>query len=213
MKNIKDKLNVCAKMLILAFVLISVSSCTNKKKVEVKNKEGIVIESYFVNKKNPNERIGVYSKFYDDGKALETSNYKNGKLDGVRTLFHPNGKVMQEENYIDDKLEGKLTSYFEDGSLQQEAIYKDNTGDGIWKNYFKDQKNVVKEEITVANNKINGPFKEYYPSGKLYAKGKKIEIMDGVDSYDGKVEVYDSTGTLQKILIFENGKQISKEEK
>ena len=169
-----------------------------------------------VNKKNPAEKVDVYNRYYDDGKIVEVANYKNGKLNGVRTLFHSNGNKMQEENYIDDKLEGKVTSYFEDGSLQQEAVYKDNSGNGIWKNYFKDQKNVVKEEITIVENKINGPFKEYYPNGKLYAKGKKIEINEGIDafdSYDGKVEVFDSTGTLEKILTFENGKQISKEEK
>ena len=123
---------------------------------------------------------------------------------------------MQVENYVDNKLEGKLTSYYEDGSLQQEAMYKDNTGNGIWKNYFRDHKNVVKEEVTVSENKINGPFKEYYPNGKLYAKGHKIEVNEGPDAfeaYDGKVEVYDSTGTLEKILTFENGKQIAKEEK
>ncbi len=216
MKLIKRKLNVYAKMLILFFVFISITSCNNKKKVEVKNKNGIVVESYFVNKKNPAEKVDVYNRYYDDGKIVEVANYKNGKLNGVRTLFHSNGNKMQEENYIDDKLEGKVTSYFEDGSLQQEAVYKDNSGNGVWKNYFKDQKNVVKEEITIVENKINGPFKEYYPNGKLYAKGKKIEINEGIDafdSYDGKVEVFDSTGTLEKILTFENGKQISKEEK
>ena len=155
MKLIKRKLNVYAKMLILFFVFISITSCNNKKKVEVKNKNGIVVESYFVNKKNPTEKVDVYNRYYDDGKIVEVANYKNGKLNGVRTLFHSNGNKMQEENYIDDKLEGKVTSYFEDGSLQQEAVYKDNSGNGIWKNYFKDQKNVVKEEITIVENKIN----------------------------------------------------------
>lgn len=213
MNTVKDKLNVCAKVLIFAFLLISSTSCSNKKKIEVRNKDGVVIESYFVNKKSPDDKIGTYSKFYDDGKAMEVAEYKDGKLNGKRTLYHPNGKMMQQENYVDNKLEGKLTSYYEDGSLQQEAIYKDNVGEGLWKNYFKEPKNVLNAEITMSNNKINGPFKEYYPNGKLYAKGTKIEIMEGVDSYDGKVEVYDSTGTLDKILTFENGKQISKEEK
>lgn len=213
MNTVKDKLNMCAKALIFAFLLISITSCSNKKKIEVRNKDGVVIESYFVNKKNPDDKIGTYSKFYDDGKAMEVSEYKDGKLNGIRTLYHPNGKIMQQENYADNKLEGKLTSYYEDGSLQQEAIYKDNVGEGVWKNYFKDPKNVLNAEITMSNNKINGPFKEYHPNGKLYAKGTKIEIMEGVDSYDGKVEVYDSTGTLDKILTFENGKQIAKEEK
>ncbi len=216
MNKVKDKLNVFAKMLILALVFVSFSACKNTKKVEIKNKDGIIIESYYVNKKNPLQKVGAYSKFYDNGKMVESATYKNGKLDGVRILYHPNGNKMQEENYVNDKLEGKVISFYEDGSLQQEAVYKDNMGNGVWKNYYKEHRNVIKEEITVVENRINGAFTEYYPNGKIFAKGNKIEINEGLDAfdtYDGKVEVYDSIGNLDKILIFEKGKQISKEEK
>jgi len=188
------------------------SACESKKKVEVKNNAGVVIESFFVDKKAPDVKIGVYNKYYDDGKILEVANYKDGKLNGERTLYYPDGKIMQKENYVDNKYEGKLTAYYEDGSLQQEGFYKDNMMNGVWKNYSKEYKNVLKDETTMKDNKIDGLYKEYYPNGKLFAEGNKIQLTEELDVFDGKVQVYDSLGNLEKILIYEKGKQINKEE-
>ncbi|MBK9793099.1 MAG: hypothetical protein IPP60_08350 [Sphingobacteriales bacterium] len=148
MDKVKVKLNVSTKWVILFFVLTTFTACSNKKKVEVKNKDGVVVESYFVDKKNPDIKVGIYNKYYDDGKILEVANYTNGKLNGLRTLYYPSGKIMQTENYADNKYEGKFAAYFEDGSFQQEGEYKDNMMNGVWKNYFTEPKNKVKEEIT-----------------------------------------------------------------
>jgi antitoxin component YwqK of YwqJK toxin-antitoxin module len=57
---------------------------------------------------------------------------------------------------------------------------------------------------------VNGPSKEYYANGHLNAEGNKIEISEGVDVYDGKVQVYDSAGKLQKTLLYDKGRQVSK---
>lgn len=213
MYEVKDKLNVSTKWMILLFVLITFTACSTKKKVEVMNKDGKVIESYFVEKKHPEIKTGLYQKYYDDGKLLETSTFVDGKLQGERTLYYPNGNIMQQEHYKDNTFEGKFTAYFENGSLQQEGNYKDNMMDGLWKNYSKENKNMLQNEITLKENKINGLYKEYYPNGKLYAEGNKIELFDDMDVYDGKVNVYDTLGNLEKIITFERGKQINKEEK
>lgn len=214
MNKVNDKLNVRINSFLCYFMFITLlfSACESKKKVEIKNNAGVVIESYFVDKKNPEIKVGVYNKYYDDGKILEVANYTNGKLNGERTLYHPNGKIMQKENYIDNRYEGKFTAYDEDGNLQQEGTYKDNMMDGVWKNYFAGGKKIVKDETTLKENKINGLYKEYYPNGKLFAQGNKMEIIEGMDVFDGKVQVYDSIGNLEKILTYDKGKQISKEE-
>ena len=93
-------------------------------------------------------------------------------------------------------------------------MYKDNMMNGIWKNYFKDQKNKVKEEITLKDNHINGLYKEYYPNGNIYASGNKKEIMEDLDVFDGEVQIFDSlvSNKLIRKLHFENGRQASKEE-
>lgn len=214
MDKVKVQLNVSTKWVILFFVLTTFTACSNKKKVEVKNKDGVVVESYFVDKTHPDVKVGIYNKYYDDGKILEVANYTNGKLNGLRTLYYPSGKIMQTENYVDNKYEGKFAAYFEDGSLQQEGEYKDNMMNGVWKNYFTEPKNKVKEEITLKDNHVNGPYKEYYNNGNLFASGNKKEIMEDIDVFDGEVEIYDSliNNKLIRKLHFENGRQVSKEE-
>ena len=214
MDKVKVKLNVSTKWVILFFVLTTFTACSNKKKVEVKNKDGVVVESYFVDKKHPDVKVGIYNKYYDDGKILEVANYTNGKLNGLRTLYYPSGKIMQTENYADNKYEGKFAAYFEDGSFQQEGEYKDNMMNGVWKNYFTEPKNKVKEEITLKDNHVNGPYKEYYNNGNLFASGNKKEIMEDIDVFDGEVEIYDSliNNKLIRKLHFENGRKKKKEE-
>lgn len=212
MNEVKDKLNVSIKWILFCFVLITFTACDTKKKVEIKNKEGVVTESYFTDKNDPSIKIGAYSKYYDNGKILETGLYKNGKLNGERMLYYENGRAMQTENYVDDKFEGAFKSFYEDGGLQQEGAYKDNMMTGLWKNYFKEPQNVLKNEMTLQENKINGPSKEYFTNGKVNAEGNKVEINDGIDVYDGKVQVYDSLGNLEKIITYDKGRQIGKEE-
>ncbi|HQV79233.1 MAG TPA: hypothetical protein PLJ42_11425 [Chitinophagales bacterium] len=214
MNNINLQLNVSINQLFILFLLTTFSACSSKKQIEIKNKENVVIESYFVDKKNPEIKIGEYKRFYDDGKIMEISIYLDGKLNGKRTLYYPSGKIMQEENYVDNKFEGLFKTYFDDGSIQQEGLYKDNMMTGIWKNYFQEPKNKVKEEITLKDNHISGMYKEYYPNGNIYAVGNKKEILDDMDVFDGEVTLFDSLENNKPIrkLIFENGKQISKED-
>lgn len=214
MNKINDKLNVriIGILFLLMLITSTFTSCSSKKKIEIKNNAGIVVESYMVNKNNPDIKMGIYNKFYDDGKILEVANYNEGKLNGERTLYHPNGKIMQKENYVDNKYEGKFTAYFEDGSLQQEGFYKDNMMNGVWKNYSNVNKNMVKDETTLKDNRIEGLYREYYPNGKIYAEGNKMQLTEDLDVFDGKVKVFDSIGNLEKILLYEKGRQVGKEE-
>ncbi|MEN9448055.1 MAG: hypothetical protein RJA25_1345 [Bacteroidota bacterium] len=214
MDKINLQLNVSTKFFWLLFLLTTFTACSNKQKVETKNKEGVVVESFYINKKNPEQKIGAYHKYYDDGKMMEESHYENGKLTGKRLLFYNTGKIMQSEHYLDNKYNGAFASYYEDGGLQQEGAYKDNMMNGVWKNYFQHPKNKLKEEITLKDNHVEGIYKEYYSNGNVHASGNKKEIMDGIDVFDGEVLIYDSLVNNKVIrkLHFENGKQISKEE-
>lgn len=214
MDKINLQLNVSTKWLMLLFMLTTLVACSNQQKVEIKNKDGVVIERYYINKKNPDQKIGAYHKYYDDGSMLEEAHYENGQLNGKRLLFYNTGKIMQSENYVNNKYEGAFASYYEDGGLQQEGTYNDNMMNGVWKNYFQTPKNTVKEEITLKNNHIDGPYKEYYSNGNIHASGNKIEIMEDIDVFNGEVLIYDSleNNKIIRKLQFENGKQVAKED-
>ena len=69
-------------------------------------------------------------------------------------------------SYVDGVLSGAVLSYFENGTL--------------------------KEFATVEDNIENGPFKEYYPNGKLKWEG---QFLNG-DKEFGELINYDSTGIM-----------------
>lgn len=211
MNEVKDKLNVSTKWFFRLLVLITFAACSNKKKVVIQDNAGRVLEEYYTLKDKPDQKTGIYTSYYESGKIKELSNFTNGQPEGKRTLYFESGKIMVVENYQNGKYEGEYKSYFENGGLESEGQFRDNVRDGIWKVYYETPKNVVKQEVTFKNNLVNGPAKEYHPNGTLIAEGNKIEIGDGVDVYDGKVQVYDSLGTLVKVLVYDKGRQISKE--
>lgn len=215
MDKINLQLNVTTKWILMLILLTTFTGCNNKKKIEVKNANGIVVESYFVNKKNLEQKNGLYQKFYENGKIAETINYNDeGVQDGAHTLYYPSGKIMIKEMIKQNKNDGKYLSFFEDGSPEQEGFYRDNKMDSVWKTYFKEPKGKLRYEATFKNGKFNGPYKEYFANGNLMASGNKIEIMDDFDVYDGEVLLYDSlvNNKLIRKLHFEKGRQTAKEE-
>ncbi len=208
MNKIKDKLNVRIKYLVVLLVLITFTACSNRKKVDVKDERGVLIESYFINEDHPNLKVGLHTKFYDNGTIMETLEYnKDGRQDGKHIVYFPSGKLMKQEELTDNKYEGKYISYYEDGSLDQEGSYKDNMMDGVWKTYYPKSNNTLKTVATMKKGQINGPYKEYYPNGKLNAEGNRVQLTEDIDVYDGKVNIYDSLGTLEKTVIYDKGKQ------
>jgi uncharacterized protein len=212
MNGIKDKLNVSTIWFFLFAVLITFTACSTKNKVVNKDINGKVLEEYYTDKKHPDQKTGIYTSYYESGKIKELSNFKNGVQDGKRTLYYESGKLMMVEHYRDGNYEGENISYFEHGGKEIEGVFKDNARQGLWKVYFENPKNALKQEVTFKDNLINGPCKEYYPNGKVAAEGNKVEIGDGIDVFDGNVQVYDTSGILVKRIVYEQGRQISKEE-
>ncbi|QQR99263.1 MAG: hypothetical protein IPK18_07115 [Sphingobacteriales bacterium] len=192
-------------------VVLVFTSCKTKIVTE-KDINGNILKKYSVLKKAMQIKHGKYEAFYDNGKLLETSTYVNGKLDGKRTLFFENGQIMIVENYHEDIMDGLYESFFENSGKKQTGQYKDNKVVGVWKNYFEEPKNQVKESFTTTEGRIDGNYKEYARNGKIIIDGNKIEILDGLDVFDGAIKNYDSiTGKHLYTFIFEQGKMIRKD--
>jgi hypothetical protein len=201
-----NQLKLLKRPALLITISLLLFSCT-KKKVEIKNPAGEVVEKYFVSRKDPNLRVGSYKAYYDNGNLLEEAEYENGLPDGERKMYFEDGQLMIVEHYAKGVFEGEYLSYHADGGLAVSGQYKDNVMDGAWKKYFKTPKNRVKEEVTFSNNEEEGPFKEYHLNGKVSVEGN---YSGGY--MDGDIIVYDESGKVVKKLLYQNGRQIGKQE-
>ncbi|MBL7820248.1 MAG: toxin-antitoxin system YwqK family antitoxin [Saprospiraceae bacterium] len=177
-------------------------SCNQLKTAENKNADGKVFEKYTYTIKDGKElKEGGYEKYDDQGMLIETSFYKNGKLNGIRKLYK-NGILESEETRLEDKYEGPFKAYHPNGKLQIEANYINDIMTGDVKVYYPSGQ--LKEIVRFADNVEDGPFVEYYENGKLKAEGNYKQSDGAVE--DGELKLYDTTGTLIKIMNCELGK-------
>jgi antitoxin component YwqK of YwqJK toxin-antitoxin module len=194
----KKYLMMKGKYVFLFFSFWLVSCGSDLETIEVKNDEGVIVETY-TRKKVDYAKEGLYQKFSDQGVLIEKSNYRNDTLEGERTLFYENGNPQYIENYKKGQFEGPFKAYHDNGTLKLEGIYTDNAMEGEWKAYYENGQ--LKEIVQFENNQENGPFIEYHPNGKLKAKGSYLEG----DHEHGELELYDESGELFKKMMCDKG--------
>lgn len=180
-------------------------------------KKGTLLGKERINRKDNKERnIGTWKKFYDDGKLMEESRYKNGLLNGYLKEYDRKGTLISATLYIDGVAQTYAEEiaaldirkeYYEDGSVRREGIYdvigKEN---GMFK-YFDEKGKIEKTEFYVhgvlvaiglvdEEGKRQGYWEEYYlePEGQIKSKG---HYKDGekIESW----EYYFSNNQLQQI--------------
>jgi hypothetical protein len=78
---------------------------------------------------------------------------------------------------------------------------KESNGIEVRKTYYE-KSDVLKSEITVKNNKKNGPAKKYYDSGELHTL---VHYVNSVK--EGKTVWYYKNGNPYRVTKFKNGKK------
>ena len=101
--------------------------------------------------------------YYENGNVMQTVNYKNTVLHGLRKNYHESGPLKSQYSYIDGKIEGEWKGYYPNAQLSETGNFKDG--------------------------KRHGPWTEYYKSGKIkaegsYDQGKKVGVWK-LNYYDG----------------------------
>ncbi len=84
------------------------------------------------------------STVYDaQGRIFETTEWKNGKKDGMHKQFFPNGQVQSEVNYRDGLRDGTCISYFDDGKTETTGQYSNDRKEGVWTVYDRDGETIL----------------------------------------------------------------------
>ncbi len=155
-------------------------------------RKGFLISREVINRTDRNGlKQGLWKYFYTDGTLMEEVTYLNDKKNGFLKRYDENGVLTSIEKYINDVLQEDAPElkeyeirrdYYANGQVKIEGSYFNDKPDGIRREYDEDG-NILKgyvffegvlsaEGIIDENGKRQGPWKEYYPSGKLMAEGK-----------------------------------------
>ena len=62
--------------------------------------------------------------FYNDGKKVQYTIYRNGKKNGEYRTWYANGNPEVETFYVDDKRDGEYKTWYESGQLKAHMTYK-----------------------------------------------------------------------------------------
>ena len=131
--------------------------------------------------------------FYEDGSVSSRTRSKFGKLHGLSESFYKNGSKREIRNYHRGKKHGYHEVWFKNGMLD-------------YKMYF------------VNGEPEDGPFKRYYPNGKVqidgrFKDGQQIGTWRAYDWSNGKkgelkaeAEFRKNEYVERKFTVFENGK-------
>jgi len=169
------------------------------------------------------KRTGVWKTYYPSGVLQEEVTYKAGELTGESRTFYPNGAPKERKRF---NAEGKLVEEWEynrggiptaqavasgsDATVRrkhlngvEEVSFNLHDGelvDGVYT--FHDDKGRKTSEITFRNGDRTGPFKDYFPDGKLKEEGRYV---DG--EYDGTIKTYFADGTLRVSSVWNAGRR------
>lgn len=168
---------------------LSLLACRHSGSIEIKNKEGQIVQRIKLFGDTTEGKNGIYERFDDMGKKLDSSIYIKGKLEGEKKIFQ-DGVLYSIEYHKNDLYEGPYKVYYPNGQIQLEAFYSNNEMTGTLKSYYPS--GAIKEIVEMKSNQENGPFKEFYENGSKKAEG---QYKNGPNE-DGELMLYDSLGTL-----------------
>lgn len=184
-------------------------------------KKGYVVERERINRYDSDTLThGKWKWFYEDESIKQEGNFKHGLKDGYFKEFDTNGDLISATKYLDgEKVEKaeelvKLdvrTDYYPNGKVKVVATYKDGVPEGVRREYDADGKveksyiflhgRIIGEGIFTDAGLREGLWKEYYPDGKLKAKGNYI-----LDKKNSTWQYFYPNGKLEQEGIYDNGK-------
>jgi antitoxin component YwqK of YwqJK toxin-antitoxin module len=165
-------------------------------------------------------KIGSWKYYYYDGKISNEEVYEDGKLIGKNIQYNEDGGIDKELNYKDGELDGALTMYAGKNQLSivyyyakgilQAYSYEDKNGkllppipivkgSGKVLAFFKNGSKSV--EMEFKEFLVDGPRTLYYPNGKIYVAGQRL---NGDEHGDKKI--YYPDGKLMKAENYVEGK-------
>lgn len=170
----------------------------------IKYKKGVMMGKEKINRYDLQEKkIGIWKKFYNNGRLEEEATYKNDLLNGYLKEYDLNGRLVKATLYIDGEPQLFVDEvaniditrvYYPDGVVKSEGVYDVNGKEhGTFKYFDKDGKiegvSIFSHGFLLAKGLLDEAgrrqeyWEEYYLNEQLKSKGKykdgeKIEAWE-----------------------------------
>ncbi|MCK9423582.1 MAG: hypothetical protein M0Q38_13400 [Bacteroidales bacterium] len=120
----------------LTLILFGLISCSfEQKKVEETYPDGSPKRVCWYKGKGGNREMTKETTFYPNKQKQMEGTYKDNDRDGLWTYWYENGKLWSQGNFINGKAEGKRTAFFDNGKVRYEGFYKEDVRVGKWRFY------------------------------------------------------------------------------
>ena len=137
---------------------------------------------------------GLIKAYYPSGTLESEFNYEQGTPQGPFKVYGESGTLSMEGVFKNGNLEGTAKEYYPSGKLEQETIVQGKSTDGGLilevRNYW--DYGPLNEVVHLKNGRIEGPFSEYYPSGKV-----RFEANYKNGTVEGEFKGYYESGELK----------------
>jgi uncharacterized protein len=203
-------------------------------------KKGFIVSREIINRHNSlGNKHGQWMEFYTNGKIKQTSEWRNGVLNGFVKDYDESGNLLIVQKYINGVVQPEAAEikvyeikydYYESGKVKIVGSYREDQPDGIRREYDESGKIIkgfiFRSGILIAEGIIDekglkqGEFIEYFENGSMMALGKYINSKPvGPWKYyypDGSIEQeggYDNKGNNigEWIWYYANGAILKKE--
>jgi antitoxin component YwqK of YwqJK toxin-antitoxin module len=155
---------------------------------------------------NENDQKVFAKIFYDTGEIASEGFYVNEKKDSIWKYYsYYTNTLTASETYKMGVKNGAEKHYYENQKVSEEIQWKNGVKEGEWNQYFDNGKPKLKTINT--QNKMNGVYVVYYPSGDIYILGGYLD-----DKRQGKWVFYDENKQIKSEIVYNNGKADNEEE-
>ncbi len=122
-------------------------------------------------------KFGTWTSYYPDGKVKSTTQFANGRKNGLHLEFNDRCQITLQTNYLDDQIHGRHTKFRHGSRKEEEGEYKNGVLHGVSRTYDKLGK--VQREISYQDGKLHGPNVFYNEDGQKtmeyqYENGEKV---------------------------------------
>lgn len=170
------------------------------------------------------KRVGLWKKFYPNGKIRYQGRFENGKEVGDFKFYSPKtSKFPIIVKTYENNTEICSVKYFTSkGIIESKGTLNGKKRVGKWQYFHKNGKTVVLEE-NYKNNVLDGVYKVFYKNGKLakvsYYKNGKLDgnskkyspneiLIEDVNYVDGELNgmafFYEKNGNLKLKGLYKN---------